>query len=60
MDRTSRAQGERLAPLARQLLTELDPSADWIVHGDYHHHNILRHGGPYVAIDPAVFGGSRV
>ena len=52
-------KGSELAPLARQLLTELDPSADWIVHGDYHHHNILRHGGRYVAIDPKPYLADR-
>lgn len=52
-------QGSELAPLAARLLAELDPSADWVVHGDFHHHNILRHGDGYVAIDPKPYLGDR-
>jgi len=44
--------GSVLAPMARELLGELDGSAEWIVHGDFHHHNILQHRERYVAIDP--------
>lgn len=28
-------EGSELVPLARELLIELDPGADWIVHGDF-------------------------
>src|SRR5437588_10321632 len=41
-----------LTPFARQLYASLQPSRDWLVHGDFHHHNILRHGERFVAIDP--------
>lgn len=51
--------GSELAPLARELLAELDPSADWVVHGDFHHHNIVRHGDRYVAIDPKPYTADR-
>jgi streptomycin 6-kinase len=51
--------GSRLAPLARELLAELDLSPDWIVHGDFHHHNILRHRDRYVAIDPKPYVADR-
>src|ERR1700730_2134754 len=45
-------EGSELVPLARRLLAELGPTAVWLVHGDFHHHNILRHGDRFVAIDP--------
>ena len=51
--------GSVLAPMARKLLDELDGSAEWIVHGDFHHHNILRHGERYVAIDPKPYAAPR-
>jgi streptomycin 6-kinase len=52
-------EGSVLVPLARRLLTELDPSADWLVHGDFHHHNILRRGDKFVAIDPKPYLADR-
>jgi len=52
-------EGSELAPLARELLTELSPAADWIVHGDFHHHNILQHGDRYAAIDPKPYAADR-
>lgn len=51
--------GSELVPLARDLLSELDPGADWVVHGDFHHHNILRDGDRYVAIDPKPYLADR-
>ena len=48
-----------LTPLAEQLLAELEPGAEWLVHGDFHHHNILRHGDGYVAIDPKPYLADR-
>src|SRR5262245_11019436 len=51
--------GSVLAPLARKLLGELDGSAEWIVHGDFHHHNILRQSERYVAIDPKPYAAPR-
>jgi len=52
-------EGSELVPLARELLAELDPSADWLVHGDFHHHNILRRGDRFVAIDPKPYLADR-
>lgn len=52
-------KGSELVVLARELLAELEPTADWLVHGDLHHHNILRHGGRYVAIDPKPYAADR-
>ena len=52
-------EGSRLVPLARDLLAELDPQPDWLVHGDFHHHNILRLGERFVAIDPKPYLADR-
>ncbi len=52
-------EGSELVPLARELLAELNPSADWLVHGDFHHHNILRQGDGFVAIDPKPYLADR-
>jgi streptomycin 6-kinase len=57
--RHAEIEGSTLVPLARELLVELDPSADWICHGDLHHHNILRHGDRWVAIDPKPYATER-
>jgi streptomycin 6-kinase len=48
-----------LVPLARRLLTGLELDADWLVHGDFHHHNILRHSDRFVAIDPKPYLADR-
>jgi streptomycin 6-kinase len=58
LDQAERA-GSTLVPLARELLTALDPSAEWLVHGDFHHHNILRRGDRLVAIDPKPYLADR-
>jgi len=52
-------EGNELVPLARELLAELNPGADWLVHGDFHHHNILRQGTGFVAIDPKPYLADR-
>src|SRR5438105_9654000 len=52
-------EGSRLVPLARDLLAGIGPKADWLVHGDFHHHNILRHGARFVAIDPKPYLADR-
>ena len=48
-----------LTPYARELWSAFQPGYDWLVHGDFHHHNILRHGGRYVAIDPKPYLSDR-
>jgi streptomycin 6-kinase len=48
-----------LSERARMLLAELDSPHDWVVHGDFHHHNILRHGDRFVAIDPKPYLADR-
>lgn len=51
--------GHELIGLARELLNEVGVHPQWVVHGDFHHHNILRHGERYVAIDPKPFLADR-
>ncbi|HLK44377.1 MAG TPA: aminoglycoside phosphotransferase family protein [Acidimicrobiales bacterium] len=48
-----------LTPLARELWRTLAPGRDWLVHGDFHHHNVLRHDGRFVAIDPKPYLADR-
>jgi streptomycin 6-kinase len=52
-------EGYDLAPLARELFDAIDPGSDWVVHGDFHHHNILRSGDGFVAIDPKPYLADR-
>src|ERR1700736_682604 len=52
-------KGSELVPLARGLLAELGRVADWLLHGDFHHHNILRRGDQFVAIDPKPYLADR-
>ena len=46
------AAGHELLPLARELYASLDVGRETLVHGDFHHHNILRSARGPVAIDP--------
>ena len=46
-----------LTPLARELFASLDVGRAKLVHGDFHHQNILDAGGRHVAIDPQPFLG---
>jgi len=39
-------------PIATALFASLTPRHDVLVHGDHHHHNLLRHAGRWLAIDP--------
>jgi streptomycin 6-kinase len=48
-----------LTPLARELWESFEPGDAWLVHGDFHHHNILRHGDRHVAIDPKPYLSDR-
>ena len=52
LDAPAPGAGRELLPLARRLYGEMDVSRSTLVHGDFHHHNLLAHGGRYVAIDP--------
>jgi streptomycin 6-kinase len=52
-------EGNGLAGLARELFETAGVTPEWVVHGDLHHHNILRHGERYVAIDPKPYLAER-
>jgi len=46
-----------LLPLARKLYASLKPGRATLVHGDFHHHNILDAGDRHVAIDAKAMLG---
>jgi streptomycin 6-kinase len=46
-----------LTALARELFASLDVGRTTLVHGDFHHQNILDAGGRHLAIDPQPFLG---
>ena len=52
-------EGSELIPLAREVYASLDVGREWLTHGDFHHHNILRHGERHVAIDPKPYLADR-
>jgi streptomycin 6-kinase len=52
-------EGSELVSLARRLVAEVGGGADWLVHGDFHHHNILRAGDRFVVIDPKPYLADR-
>jgi streptomycin 6-kinase len=51
LDAVDGSGSELLAP-ARELYAGLEVGRSTLVHGDFHHHNILDAGGRHVAIDP--------
>ena len=53
------SEGSDLALLARRLFEEIHGGEGWLVHGDFHHHNILLSGDRYVAIDPKPYLADR-
>ena len=53
------SEGGELVSLARSLFAEIRGGADWLVHGDFHHHNILRSAEGFVAIDPKPYLADR-
>jgi streptomycin 6-kinase len=52
-------EGSELVPLAREVFASLEVGREWLTHGDFHHHNILRHGDRFVAIDPKPYLADR-
>ena len=50
-------EGRSLIPLARELYASLDVGRETLVHGDFHHHNILRSGERHLAIDAKAMLG---
>jgi streptomycin 6-kinase len=59
LDRAERPghRGRELVPLARELYASLEVGRATLVHGDFHHHNILRAGDRHVAIDTKAMLG---
>jgi len=53
----SEREGRALIPLARELYASFDVGRDVVVHGDFHHHNILRSGERFLAIDTKAMLG---
>jgi streptomycin 6-kinase len=51
--------GRRLLIEARECYQRLDVQQTVLIHGDFHHHNILDAGGRCVAIDPKPMLGER-
>jgi streptomycin 6-kinase len=45
------AAGHPLRARAETTLASIEPRSPVLVHGDFHHHNLLRHGDRWVAID---------
>jgi len=45
--------------MARALFDEVGSGVDWVVHGDFHHHNILNSSRGFVAIDPKPYLADR-
>ena len=50
-------EGRGLIPFARELYASLAVGRKTLVHGDFHHHNILRTGDRYLAIDAKAMLG---
>ena len=48
-----------LTQLARELYSSLDVGRETLVHGDFHHQNILARGDGWAAIDPKPMLGER-
>ena len=46
------AAPSELTPLALELYASLEVGRSTLVHGDFHHHNVLDAGGRHLAIDP--------
>jgi streptomycin 6-kinase len=42
---------------AKEIYATMHPSDATLVHGDFHHHNLLSHGGAWVVIDPKPMVG---
>src|SRR5207247_1343548 len=42
---------------AKEIYATMHPSDATLVHGDFHHHNLLRHGDGWVVIDPKPMVG---
>lgn len=54
-----RTGSHELVPVARALFASISFAETTLLHGDYHHFNVLRSGEDYVAIDPKPLVGER-
>lgn len=45
-------EAHELVPVARRIFASMEIAARVVVHSDFHHFNLLRHGERWVAIDP--------
>lgn len=52
-----RAGEHELVRVARDRYVRIAPRRDVLVHGDFHQHNVLRHGARWLAIDPKPMRG---
>jgi len=48
----AKAAEHELAPVAQELYDRLEKREDTLIHGDFHHHNIIRSSRGWLAIDP--------
>jgi streptomycin 6-kinase len=53
------AGDHELVPIARERYGALPRDAPTLIHGDFHHHNVLRHDDVWVAIDPKPMRADR-
>jgi streptomycin 6-kinase len=51
------AGDHELVAIAKRVYAEMRPGDATLVHGDFHHHNLLRHAGGWVVIDPKPYVG---
>src|SRR2546429_1933235 len=54
-----RSGDHHLVPIARALYESMNVDDSWLIHGDFHHHNLLRDGERWVAIDPKPYAAER-
>jgi streptomycin 6-kinase len=53
------AGDHELVAIARERYATLPRDASTLIHGDFHHYNVLRHGDAWVAIDPKAMLADR-
>jgi streptomycin 6-kinase len=53
------AGDHELVAVARDVYETLPRESSTLIHGDFHHHNVLRHGDRWVAIDPKAMLADR-
>jgi streptomycin 6-kinase len=53
------AGDDHLVRQAKEIYASMHPSDATLIHGDFHHHNLLRHRDGWVVIDPKPMVGDR-